>query len=296
MNSQKYCSWTFSWLLNRSLLWLLVHTPEWQSSIKKLYFISGPGNFPQELFAVSLGSYWLLYYTWKMACETVLWVLRNSVEMQVVQLGKKKDGSYQVETFWRRMSFTPTGGWQARCWPRGRKEHPKSWTRRCCISESTYEEGDGDATMCLLLLGPPQQGPPLWEYGIVEGHHWTQPCGSVDMGLVLTTHHPAHFSLGLGYLAFEKCYCSSNHSASRLQGLICGSQLMPEAQAWALARLNRPSKQRVNALHASWRLKHCFAHSFALLRGSEQLVHSWNTSFEQWKKTCFILRAKIIES
>lgn len=58
--------------------------------------------------------------------------------------------------------------------------------------------------MCLLLLGPPQQGLPLWECGIVEGHHWTQPCGSVDMGLVLTTHHPAHFSLGLGYLALQE--------------------------------------------------------------------------------------------
>lgn len=155
MNSQKYYSWTFSWLLNRSLLWLLVHRPEWQWSVKKLYFISGLGNFPQELFTVSLEGYWLLYYIWKMACETAFWVLRNSVEMQVVQLGKEKDGSYQAEIFWRRTSFTPTGGWKARCWSWGSKAHPKSWTRWCCVSASTWEEGGGDATMWLILLGPP---------------------------------------------------------------------------------------------------------------------------------------------
>ena len=128
-NSQKYYSWTFSWLLNRSLLWLLVHRPEWQWSVKKLYFISSPGNFPRELFAVLLEGYSLLHYIWKTACEMVLWVLRNFVEMHVVQLCKKKDCSYQVETLWRRMSFTPAGGWLDRCWPHWSTVHPKSWTR-----------------------------------------------------------------------------------------------------------------------------------------------------------------------
>ena len=69
-------------------------------------------------------------------------------------------------------------------------------------------KGGGDATTQLMLLGPPlylidSRVPPAGS-GIVEGHHWTQPCGSVDRGLVLTTHHPAHFSLGLGYLALQE--------------------------------------------------------------------------------------------
>jgi len=49
-----------------------------------------------------------------------------------------------------------------------------------------------------------QQGLSSVGSGTVEGHHWTQPCSSVGRVLVMTTHHPAHFSVGLGYVALQE--------------------------------------------------------------------------------------------